>query len=216
MKTAKKVTCRAVCTYTTNPETEKRLCGKSLKIVITPEGISAFEERTGVLIIFFKKKDIIECKPHDLVRPGPFDDFRNSEIRKCESCDSYYDSSVGACKMCASLYIKDPMKIYENFEYALKFGNRYYRDAFMKFIPIHAKNKTRRRKENGKIVICCPKVDSPVAIDEDGICSASSTCDGILSSDAVRYFLHESRDLPPELSEPNKVIKRGSKCPHKK
>jgi len=65
-------------------------------------------------------------------------------------------------------------------------------------------------------ILKCPKMNHPVVIDENNICNASANCDGILDTDAVEYVLHESKNLPPELSGPTRIIGKGNRCLYKK
>jgi len=119
------------CTYTSNPEDRKDLINKKLKIKISSKGLLIFDEN-GLLLKEFNKKIIKQAIPHPVEYPS-FRSFEEPNLPQCASCNVYWPNDK-KCQYCVLLSIKDSNEIYDKFEYALKFEDQYYRDAFLKAI----------------------------------------------------------------------------------
>lgn len=131
------------CTYTDNPEYRKLLYQKSLRIKTGLKEIFIFEEADEKPIIVFHKKHILGCAPYKLV-PSGFTDFgTNLSCQYCKSCNVHWGSSFVICPTCVIMYVVDLKGIYDKFEYALKFEDNYYREAFVKSVSAYRKNKNK-------------------------------------------------------------------------
>lgn len=154
METTKQMFFRVRCTHTNNPEhwqligpakaedmqlISGELFGKKfLKVVIDRKEISLFEQGIDQPVAVLKRKHIIgiECHPLSMERT-------ERTGLHCISCGGNYGEALPACPYCAILYIEDLKEIYENFEYAFSFEDKYYRDAFIKFVSKKKKTKNK-------------------------------------------------------------------------
>lgn len=123
-----------VVAYTTNPEDRLVLVGPELGLVFSHSGL-AFTDDSWWSLRELPWDRILGAEPHPLSDPDPID-WEAPQFPRCRCCSVYYRRREH-CERCAVLIVTDPLAIYESLHYGLRFSDRYYREAFLKWLGEH-------------------------------------------------------------------------------
>ena len=112
-----------------NPEDREILSAGPFTLRLNDSGVSV-EENAEVRRVFLWQ-DIVVVHRYPLSDPSPYN-CDAPQWPRCENCEEY--RSGDRCPNCALLVIRDPLEIYESFNYGLQFSDHYHREAFLKWV----------------------------------------------------------------------------------